>query len=434
MEHLPDNDDDDGEGDGDTEGEEELVDQESGPGQGLDYERYQYSSPLHGYFYRIILDEAHKIRNPYTKTSEAIRRLEPDKKHLITATPMLNKGSDFYSYLTMFWKDEWDVDLAEESISNPQFDPFDPAHEPNHTPIYQPGGALNYHEKRLALWRLNPDRFAKSMGARDNLKKCLNAYQVLRQVIPLVMLRRTQATTIEVNGVPTRIGDSIPPYRICTVELGWSNAAEFEAYRRIFDRVIQYLYTGSAGSGDGQSGFTVPTGSKKGKKVSQGNTGTRAFAIHRALGVLTFNPGLYTMLRRTYGRNLVNDVEEWYTLCADRGMSLYFEMTKPEKNLPLYADRWSFARYLAKDSPKLKYIAKLMGEICLNEADPRRVLCFTDWPMNQWDLEGFLSVRMETAVHLSALPNRPSLSPFPFFLPQTAVPLSVLPATDSYCL
>jgi hypothetical protein len=43
-------------------------------------------------------------------------------------------------------------------------------------------------------------------------------------------------------------------------------------------------------------------------------------------------------------------------------------MTKPEKNLPLYADRWSFTRYLAKDSPKLKYIAKLMGEICLNEA------------------------------------------------------------------
>lgn len=90
-----------------------------------------------------------------------------------------------------------------------------------------------------ALWRLNSDRFARSMGAQDNLKKCLNAYQVLRQVIPLVMLRRTQVTTIEVNGVLTRIGDSIPPYRICTVELGWNGAAEFEAYRSIFDHIIE---------------------------------------------------------------------------------------------------------------------------------------------------------------------------------------------------
>jgi hypothetical protein len=79
-------------------------------------------------------------------------------------------------------------------------------------------------------------------------------------------------------------------------------------------------------------------------------------------------------------------------------MSLYFEMTKPEKNLPIYADRWSFARYLAKDFPKLNSTAKLMGEICLSEVDPRRVLCFTDWPMNQWNLEGYLLVRTEAVV------------------------------------
>jgi hypothetical protein len=44
------------------------------------------------------------------------------------------------------------------------------------------------------------------------------------------MLRRTQAITIEINGMPTRIGDSIPAYRVCTVELGSSDAGEFEAY------------------------------------------------------------------------------------------------------------------------------------------------------------------------------------------------------------
>lgn len=371
--------------------EEDMNDDVEPHEQRVNYAQCEYSSLLAGRFYRIVLDEAHKTRNPYTKTSEAIRRVAAEKKHLVTATPMLNKGVDFFSYLTMFWKDEWDVDMAQECGGTFVFNHFDADHLPQHTPIYQPGGALDYAVKKWALWRLNLDRFIKAMNVADHVAKCLNAYDVLRQVIPLLMLRRTQATVIEVNGVERRIGDSIPPYRICTVELGWSNMKEEEAYKKIFDRAIKYLYHGIGSAGSSQD-FTVPTGSKKGEPTAEGNAGTRAFAIHRALGVLTFNQGLYKMLRRTEGRNLVTDLEEWYQRCIDKGMSLYFEMTKPEENLPLYADRWTFARYLAKDSPKLKYVAKLMGEICLNEADPRRVLIFTDWLMNQWNLEGFLGV------------------------------------------
>ena len=306
---------------------------------------------------------------------------------------MLNRGVDFFSYLTMFWQDSWDVDMEQECIGDFIFNYYDAAHLPRNTPAYQPGGALDYEVKQLTLWRLNPDRFARSMNVSDPITKCLYAYNVLRQVIPLLMLRRTQATTIEVNGIKQRSGDSIPPYRICTVELGWTHEVEFQAYKAIYDQVIHYLYTGASKDGT-KPGFVVPTGSKKnkGKAANTGNTGTRAFAIHRALGVLTFNRGLYTMLQRTAGRNFVTDVEEWYQRCADKGMSLYFEMTKPEPNLPLYADRWTFARYLAKDSPKLKYVAKLMGEICLDKSDPRRVLVFTDWPINLWNLEGFLGV------------------------------------------
>jgi len=94
-------------------------------------------------------------------------------------------------------------------------------------------------------------------------------------------------------------------------------------------------------------------------------------------------------------------------------------MTKPEENLPLYANRWTFARYLAKDSPKLKYVAKPMGDICLNEADPRRVLIFTDWLMNQWNLEGFLGVSVQATVDLlrwlPANPYRISVSTLSHF-------------------
>ena len=44
--------------------------------------------------------------------------------------------------------------------------------------------------------------------------------------------RRTQASTLEVNGTWIRIGDSILPYRICTVELEWGSALEFREYNK----------------------------------------------------------------------------------------------------------------------------------------------------------------------------------------------------------
>jgi len=71
----------------------------------------------------------------------------------------------------------------------------------------------------------------------------------------------------------------------------------------------QYLYHGIRPGGSRQ-GFTVPIGSKEGEPTTEGNTGTRAFAIHRVLEVLAFNQGLYKMPRRTEGRNLVTDLEE----------------------------------------------------------------------------------------------------------------------------
>jgi len=56
------------------------------------------------------------------------------------------------------------------------------------------------------------------------------------------------------------------------------------------------------------------------------------------------------------------------------------------------------ALYLCKDSPKLKYLAKLMGEICLDEKNARRAIIFSDGPMPLWNIEGFLSVRAQTIV------------------------------------
>jgi hypothetical protein len=56
----------------------------------------------------------------------------------------------------------------------------DAAHLPQYTPAYQPGDALDYKVKQLALWRLNPNRFARTMNVSDPVTKCLYAYDVVR--------------------------------------------------------------------------------------------------------------------------------------------------------------------------------------------------------------------------------------------------------------
>lgn len=151
------------------------------------------------------------------------------------------------------------------------------------------------------------------------------AYEVLRAIIPLVMLRRTQASVLEVNGQYIRIGDSIPPYRICSVELEWDDERQFQEYNTIYRRYIRYLTSGRSTATS--LPYAVP-GSGKPAQI-KGSVGTRSFYVHRILTLITFNKALHTLLERTGRKNLVHDVHQWYDKFADKGMSHYFDLTKP---------------------------------------------------------------------------------------------------------
>jgi hypothetical protein len=72
-------------------------------------------------------------------------------------------------------------------------------------------------------------------------------------------------------------------------------------------------------------------------------------------------------------------------------MTLYFRAIRPLRNLPLYSDRFSFRLYLAKDSPKLMYIAGLVGKVCLGNQG-RRVLIYGDFLTAEWNIKDFLKV------------------------------------------
>jgi hypothetical protein len=89
--------------------------------------------------------------------------------------------------------------------------------------------------------------------------------------------------------------------------------------------------------------------------------------------------------------NYARDVERWYYMYRDAGMTLYFRATRPLRNLPPYPDQFSFGLYLAKNSSKLMYMAGLVGKVCL-EDQGRRVLIYGDFLTAGWNIEGFLKV------------------------------------------
>jgi len=48
---------------------------------------------------RIILDEAHTIRNPKAQVSQAVCRLRAARRWIVTGTPVQNKELDIYALL-----------------------------------------------------------------------------------------------------------------------------------------------------------------------------------------------------------------------------------------------------------------------------------------------------------------------------------------------
>ena len=341
----------------------------------------EYSTILAGLFHRVVLDEGTKVKNPQTLAANMIMLLKAPNKWVLSATPMMNRAIDYLGYLYLLWDEAMMLD-DEEDYDEIKTLYVDDSWVPTSTAAYKRGGMYDFQKYRLRLWRLNPHMFKQVMAERQVDLTALMAYEVLRSITQLITLRRTQATVLDVNGESVRIGSRIPIYRICTVEVDHENEHAFLEYQRRFNQLTKKLGTKLAKTGKPRR-FMAP---KADGPASIGQN----FGIHRLLSLMTLDKGLDKLARRI-SRSLVGDVERWYHMNRDHGMSLYFRATRPERNMPSYPDRFSFGLYLSKDSPKIQYMMGLLGKICRGD-DPQRALIYCDLPMPHWSIEGNLKV------------------------------------------
>jgi non-specific serine/threonine protein kinase len=71
-------------------------------------------------FYRVILDEAHLIKNPNTVTSRHIRLLDSEKRLCLSGTPIQNDAKDLFSLVKWIHREdcgaEWKLNMSSRSL------------------------------------------------------------------------------------------------------------------------------------------------------------------------------------------------------------------------------------------------------------------------------------------------------------------------------
>ena len=187
---------------------------------------------------------------------------------------------------------------------------------------------------------------------------------ILPSILKMIQLRRTMTTQIEVNRTLEQMRKFIPSYFIKIVELCWTKQ-QYLVYQPQYDRLIA-KFARRADS------------STKKDKLNM--------ATHRRLCILTLNSGLKAVLE--YGKLTLQSYSILHGILEDYGASYYFNLTRGYFYSPPYDIRGPMAIHLAGLSLKIRYLTRLVYNICVKRGE--NVIVFVDWPINLWFVTMYL--------------------------------------------
>jgi SNF2-related domain len=190
-----------------------------------------------GRFARVICDEGHRIKGRKTDVWAAVSGLQAKFNWILTATPLVNRVTDYLGYLALFFKPEWAQSGNDLDDDNP-------------SQMYRDFLALPLVEQTVenGLHLLDPELFTHNLVLGDMPME--RAQHVLPALSRVMQLQRTMASPVDVGGGKTqRIGDTIPPFVVETVELALSNEAQAE-YQEYHQALIAQLRRKNPANGD----------------------------------------------------------------------------------------------------------------------------------------------------------------------------------------
>ncbi|KAJ5992493.1 SNF2-related protein [Penicillium sp. IBT 35674x] len=353
-----------------------------------------YGSRLKDFrFGRIICDEAHRVKNILSKQHQSISLLNYDAIWFLTATPMSNSFTDLNGPLSLLHKRSSNNGEEEEEIDLP----LAPGTRG------QSEGGIDYLLNVYGRWSrvprlptpapwglLNPKLLVELQGRRLTPGQ---ACKLIPIIFRLCILQRQMGDEIGgPDGDKIIIGGKIPPARIMTVELCYSDT-EQKDHDLIYFKVIKGLTSKDddpllsearpSGRGRVNNGkITSPGNASEAQLFGRGRVNSGKL---RRLCALAFHAKLDTFLNL---EGISNQYTEHIADIAKEGnmcFELFWQLTVEGQFNSLPRIRFDRAKYLLCQSPRLKYLLKifLAEGLTPSSAKPRFVV-FCNWPMTVW--------------------------------------------------
>lgn len=353
-----------------------------------------YDSRLKDFrFGRIICDEAHRVKNILSKQHQSISLLVYDAIWFLTATPMSNSFTDLNGPLSLLHKRSSTNSEEEEEIELP----LAPGTRG------QSEGGIDYLLNVYGRWSrlhelptpapwglLNPKLLVDLQGGRLTPGQ---ACKLIPIIFRLCILQRQMGDEIDGPGEEKIIiGGNIPPARIMTVELCYSDT-EQKDHDLIYFKVIKGLT-----SKDDDSLSSAAQPSERGRvnngKISSPGNPSQAQLYGRGrvnsgklrrLCALAFHAKLDTFLNL---EGISNQYTEHIPDIAKEGnmcFELFWQLTVDGQFNSLPRIRFDRAKYLLCQSPRLKYLLKIfLAEGLMPSSAKPRFVIFCNWPMTVW--------------------------------------------------
>lgn len=196
-------------------------------GQKANHDTASYICKYVGEFDRIIADEGHYLKDPSTDNHKVVLSTKAPKLWLLTATPLMNKTADLLGYLNLLWRDKW---LQTKMIDDPDCHLLH-----NFEELQREYATLSVGKGEgplpAPLWMLNPKYFSRMRVDGD--LTAATAFEVLPCLMRRLCVSRNMNDLVECVDAEgqrqiIRIGDQIPGYTICTVELAFDREIQKE--------------------------------------------------------------------------------------------------------------------------------------------------------------------------------------------------------------
>ena len=327
-----------------------------------------------GLFEYVIVDEAHRAKNPRTRNWQCVARLFPGALITLSATFLINKASDYFGLLKLT---EIIMDLpnnGQESVTdeeeNKSLEIYDEvSKELNDNPDFLNDGSLTMVKVESLARALNPSRFRKLAFTNAQMDP-LTGVRVLQPITRLLQIKMSKGDEVEVDGVMHQVSDTLPPYFVHTIEL--------KMPRRVEKKYVKLIDAVKLGQGADRR-----TGEAQASLTAVRDLTLAALNIH-----LPAVAGTFTSMAQRSQKLSAKAVKKWRLKFNDKGISFFWSRIRPSPRLPPYADRHSMGYVITVDSPKLQAMLGCIHGVV--NVQKKKLLTFVGGPLALWHVEGII--------------------------------------------